>query len=201
MVLDILNHTDIPSTSPRHDLKIERVTSRIDVTEFWQVMEESFGPSPCLEDEADSFYYMYTDNVFPGDYIELLARVHQDGGKKTVSCGRVVELSLPFIQQMAPGILDPLCEQIVQQKTEILGHSPFKMYGIFAVGTRTSDRRQGCATALLQELIRQAAQQGATHIGLAASPEGMGIYSRLGFVPIGIQRTFHRGFQGVEENS
>lgn len=57
--------------------------------------------------------------------------------------------------------------------------------GIYTVGTAPAWRRRGLATALLRHVLAVAAQDGARTATLQSTPMARGLYSALGFTPVG----------------
>lgn len=56
-----------------------------------------------------------------------------------------------------------------------------KAAGIFEVAVKSTHRRRGIATGLMLATLDDATRAGATRVALQASPEGKGVYARLGF--------------------
>ena len=59
---------------------------------------------------------------------------------------------------------------------------------LFFVATSPSHRRRGYATAAIKAAIAAAAARGCTTASLLATPEGVGLYRRLGFADLGEAR-------------
>ena len=59
---------------------------------------------------------------------------------------------------------------------------------LFFVATSPSHRRRGYATAAVKAALARAAERGCTTASLLATPEGAGLYERLGFADLGEAR-------------
>ena len=188
MVLDLQHYKQhqTPSEAPLH---LRKVQSREDVRQYWEVMVDAFehGPRTVLEEEIEAFYHLHETNSFPGMYNEYLGEIESGQGSSVVCCGRVIELCLPFLRQMDAEILGPLVDWIEEFAGTCQIPANFRFLCIFAVGTKAPFKRQGYASALLRQLIEDAHHHGATHVGLASSEEGSGVYRKLGFLPVGKQ--------------
>lgn len=58
--------------------------------------------------------------------------------------------------------------------------------GIYNVSTRPEFRRRGIGTAMTLAALNAARAEGMAYAALQASPEGQGLYARLGFYPFGV---------------
>lgn len=73
--------------------------------------------------------------------------------------------------------------------------------GIYDVTTRASVRGQGIGSSMTAHAMALAAELGARALVLQASPDGLGVYERLGFARVGLVHTWARaggGAEGVE---
>jgi predicted GNAT family acetyltransferase len=53
--------------------------------------------------------------------------------------------------------------------------------GVYGVATVSPHRRKGIGTALTAQAVREAFDAGCRLVALQASPQGLGVYARLGF--------------------
>jgi ribosomal protein S18 acetylase RimI-like enzyme len=64
--------------------------------------------------------------------------------------------------------------------------------GVYLVGTRPSARRQGLVTALVRHVVRLTGADGYSVVVLKATDQGVGVYERIGFQPLGAVVTYGR---------
>jgi len=92
---------------------------------------------------------------------------------------------------LAPGTFDPLGALdlhgfMVPGRAVVCVHDHDGDAGITLVATHPGARRQGLATALMKQALRDARARGCTTTTLEASPAGRPVYERMGYQPLGV---------------
>lgn len=64
--------------------------------------------------------------------------------------------------------------------------------GVYWVGTKKDARRRGLGEAVTRAVTAAAFDRGAAHVSLQASPEGLGMYRRIGYEQVGRYRRYVR---------
>jgi GNAT superfamily N-acetyltransferase len=64
--------------------------------------------------------------------------------------------------------------------------------GVYSVATPPEHRRRGYAGQIVRRIVSDGFRQGATRAYLLASPDGLGVYERVGFRAVGSYRLFGR---------
>lgn len=87
-----------------------------------------------------------------------------------------------------PGTVGPVIGLAAVNIADYQGHP---VAALFNLGVEPGERRRGIGTALTRAACELAARQGATGIGLNATPDGERIYRALGFAPCGSGQTWY----------